>query len=106
MGTSKAKPVRQIYVYSRIFGHIQVYSGIIHVYLGIFRTLCKPDIFRTLPYIEPEAYSGPWYIQNPGMLRAEAYTYDYREIVNSYNGYFLRFSHFCNITLHLLSIME
>ena len=52
----------------------------IQAYLGIFRTLCYPDIFyncgisRTLTYSEPEAYSEPRYIQNPAIFRTLAYS--------------------------------
>ena len=67
------KPFRQISANSRIFQHIQVYSdtfwnnqaysGILQAYSDIFRTLCNPDIFRTL------AYSEPWHIQKSGIFR-------------------------------------
>ena len=46
----------------------------------LFRTLCYPDIFynccisRTLTYSEPEAYSEPWYIQDPAIFRTLAYS--------------------------------
>ena len=42
-----------------MFWHIQAYSG-------IFRTLFKPDIFRT------PAYSEHWHIQHPGIFRTLA----------------------------------
>ena len=62
------------------FRHNQTYPGIIQAYSGIFRTLCYPDIFyncgisRTLTYSEPEAYSEPWYIQDPAIFRTLAYS--------------------------------
>ena len=60
------------------FRHNQAYPGIIQAYSGIFRTLCYPDMFyncgisRTLTYSEPEAYSEPWRIHNPGIFRTSA----------------------------------
>ena len=39
-----------------IFRHDQTYSGIIHTYLRIFRTLCYPEIFKTV--VHPD----PWHI--------------------------------------------
>ena len=62
------------------FRHNQTYPGIIQAYSGIFRTLCYPDIFyncgisRTLTYSEPEAYSEPWHIHNPGIVRNSVYS--------------------------------
>ena len=34
------------------FRHYQAYPGIIQGYLGIFRALCNPGIFRTVVYTE------------------------------------------------------
>ena len=55
------------------FKHNQTYPGIIQVYSGIFKTLCNPDIFRTVVYREPEAYSEPWHIYKPGIFRIPVY---------------------------------
>ena len=62
------------YAYADIYKHIQTYSGIFRNYSSIFRTFCKYEIFRTLPYGEPEVYSEPWYIQSPWILRTQAYS--------------------------------
>ena len=35
------------------FRYNQAYLGLIQVYLGIFKTLCNPGIFRTVVYPEP-----------------------------------------------------
>ena len=35
------------------FRHKQAYPGIIQAYSGIFKTLCNPDIFRSVVYPEP-----------------------------------------------------
>ena len=62
------------------FRHSQTYQGIIQAYSGILKTLCYSDIFcdcgisRTLIYSEPEAYSEPWYIQNPAIFRMLGYS--------------------------------
>ena len=40
------------------FRYNQTYPGIIQAYSGIFRTLCYPDIFKTV------VYPGPWHIQD------------------------------------------
>ena len=56
------------------FRHNQAYLGIIQAYSGIFKTLCNTSIFRTVVYPEPEAYSEPWYIQNPRIFRTLAYS--------------------------------
>ena len=56
------------------FRHSQTYPGIIPAHSGIFKTLCCPDIFKTVVYPEPETYSEPWYIQNPGTFRTLAYS--------------------------------
>ena len=52
-----------------IFTDTQTYSGIFRNYSGIFNTLCKLGIFRTLAYWEPEPYSELWYIQETSILR-------------------------------------
>ena len=86
MGKYKTKTIRadlgiltHIPAYSDISTHIQP-DIIRHAYSGIFRTLCNPDIFRTLANSEPDAYqnlgifrnlaySEPWFVQNPGIFR-------------------------------------
>ena len=35
------------------FRHNQAYPGIIQAYSGTFRTLCDPDMFKTVVYPEP-----------------------------------------------------
>ena len=78
----KQKPFREIILaYLGIFRHVQtkssIFRGIFRNYSGIFWTLCNPgifiilvypklwhiqnhkDIFSTLGYSEPEAYSEP-----------------------------------------------
>ena len=66
----KQQPFRQISGHLDIIRHIEESD--------IFR--CYPDIFyncgisRTLTYSEPEAYSEPWYIQNPAIFRTLAYS--------------------------------
>ena len=50
---------KHIQPYSDIFRHDQAYRGNIQTHSGIFRALCKPEIFRTLVYSEPLAYSKP-----------------------------------------------
>ena len=64
-----------------IFRHIQAYSARHNqAYSAIFRTLCNPDMFRTLANSEPDAYSEPWqiqnhtHIQNLGIFRNLAYS--------------------------------
>ena len=102
----RQKPLRQIFVYSRIFSpiltysgilkHNQIYSGIIQTYSRIFRTLCNPNIFTSLVHskswhIQALAYSEFWciqnaviFIQNPGIFRALSKIYDgaFSKIVN------------------------
>ena len=66
------------------FTHIPAYSDISrHIQpdiIGIFRTLCNPDIFRTLANSELDAYSEPWQIhnqtriQNLGIFKNLAYS--------------------------------
>ena len=50
---------KHIQPYSDIFRHDQAYRGNIQTHSGIFRALCNPEIFRTLVYSEPLAYSKP-----------------------------------------------
>ena len=72
MQKCKTKSFTQVYAYSSTFLHIQAQSGIIQENSGIFRTLCNHGvspwcnrgIFRTLVYLEQEAYLEAWYIQN------------------------------------------
>ena len=105
MGTCKKKG------HSGRFRHIHAYSSILRNYSGIFRTLCKPGIFRTLLHSEIEVYSEPWHIRNQKHIQnsdifktlaySEAETYSepeaysepcetsklkrFAKIVNSYN---------------------
>ena len=81
---------RYINAYYSIFRHIegykQAYSRIIQAHLGILRTLCNSNIFKTLMYLEPEAYLESC---QPSTLEFLA------KIVNGYNYFrnisFLRF---------------
>ena len=50
------------------FRHNQAYPGIIQAYLGIFRTLCYPDIFKTVVCSKPWDVQEGKYIQNPGIF--------------------------------------
>ena len=50
------------------FKHNQTYSGIIQTYSGIFRTLCYPDIFKTVVYPEPWHIQNQKHIQNPSIF--------------------------------------
>ena len=103
------------WAYSNIFRHNQAYPGIIQACSGIFRTLHNPDIFRNLvepriqnlgsvAYSEPDAYSEPWHIQNPGVFRTLAYSepcqtstmQHFAKIVNGYN-YFRNISISCSL---------
>ena len=43
---------RHIQAYSALLTHIHAYWCIVKVYLGLFRTLCNPRVFRTLPYYD------------------------------------------------------
>ena len=49
-------------IQSEGFRHIQAQSGIIQAYIGIFRTLCNPGIFRFEVYAGPETYLQSWHI--------------------------------------------
>ena len=49
------------------FRHIQAYPGIIQAYLGIFKALCNPSIFRIEVYPEPWHVQNQKHIQNPGI---------------------------------------
>ena len=81
-----------------IFTHIRAYSGIFRAYSRIFRTLCNPDIFRTLVYSESEEYSEPWCIQIPDIFKTLAYSEPCQtwsvvvKIVNGYNYFYVSFS--------------
>ena len=77
MGECKTKAIQKNL---GTFRHNQTYPEIIQEYSGIFRTLCYPDIFKTVVYPEPEhiqnlgifitlEYSEPHYIQNAGIFK-------------------------------------
>ena len=70
MNKCKAKAIQTDLGTSR---HNQTYPGIIPAYSGIFRTLCYLDMLKTVVYPEPETYSGPWHIHNPGIFRTPLY---------------------------------
>ena len=80
-----------------IFTHIRVYSVIIRANSRLFRTLCNPDIFRTLVYSEPEEYSKPWCIQISEIFKTLAYSEPCQtwwvlvKIVNGYNYFQVSF---------------
>ena len=48
--------------------HNQTYPGIIQAYSGIFRTLCYPDILKTVVCPEPWHIENQKHIQNPGIF--------------------------------------
>ena len=50
------------------FRHKQAYPGIIHAYSGIFKTLCNPDIFRSVVYPEHLHIQNQKHIQNFGIF--------------------------------------
>ena len=69
-----SRTLPHIRAYSNIFRHNQAYSGIVQAYSGIFRTLCSPDIFRTLVYLDPWHIQNQKHIQNRGAFRTLAYS--------------------------------
>ena len=52
--------------YVHTYSDTQAYSEIIQTYLGIFRTLCKPGIFRTRGIFRYLKYQEFYCIQNAG----------------------------------------
>ena len=48
--------------------HNQTYRGIIQTYSGIFRTLCYPDIFKSVVHPELWHIEKHKHIQNPGIF--------------------------------------
>ena len=50
MGECKTKAIQ---TNIGIFWHSQTYPGTNQAHLGIFTTLCYPDIFKTVVYPEP-----------------------------------------------------
>ena len=54
--------------------HIQTYSVIFTNYSGIFRTLCKAGIIRTLLHSEPCQIENWRHIQNSGIFRTLVYS--------------------------------
>ena len=54
------------------FRHNQTYPGIIQAYSGTFRTLCYPDLFKTVVY--PEYIQNRKHIQNPGIFPTLLYS--------------------------------
>ena len=93
---------RHIQANSALLRNIHTYKCIIKVHLDlfsvIFRALCNPRIFATLPipslaYLEPEAHSKPCetltrHVQNPATVRTV-----YSSIIQLYSGIFITF---CN----------
>ena len=84
------------------FGYNQTHSGIIQAYLGIFRTLCYPDIIKAVVYPKPWhiqnqkhihspriftnlVYSESSFIQNPGIFRTLSHIYF--EALTFFHGY-------------------
>ena len=50
MGECKTKAIQ---INLRTLSHNQTYPGIIQTYSAIFRTLCYPDIFKSVVHPEP-----------------------------------------------------
>ena len=80
MGECNTKTIQ---INFNIFRHNHTYPGIIHPYSGIFRTLCYPDLFKTVvfkilcrtqTYSDPELYSEPQHIHNYGIFRTPLYS--------------------------------
>ena len=56
------------------FRHNQTYPGIIQAYSGIIRTLCYPDMFKTVVYPEPLHVQNLQHIQKPGIFGTLVYS--------------------------------
>ena len=56
------------------FRHNQTYPGTIQAYSGTFRTLCYPDIFKTVVCPETCHFQNQKHIQNPGIFRTLVYS--------------------------------
>ena len=56
------------------FRHNQAYPGIIQAYSGKFRTLCYPEIFKTVVHPEPWHIQNQKHIQNLDIFRMLAYS--------------------------------
>ena len=69
MGNIKQKPFRQIWTYSRIYWHIQIYPDIFSQTTRHIQILANPDIFKTLVYSEPRQIEYQRYIENLGIFR-------------------------------------
>ena len=52
----------------------QTYPGIIQAYSGIFRTMCYPDLIKTVVYPEPLHVQKLQHIQNAGIFRTLLYS--------------------------------
>ena len=77
MGKCKTKVVQaDLNIFTHI-QHITAYSDILRhnqAYSGIFRTLCNPDIFKTMVYLELQDIQNQKHIQNRGIFRTLAYS--------------------------------
>ena len=81
MGKSKTKAIQvdwgiflHVQAYLDISRHIQAYSWIFRNYSGIFWTLCNPNMFRTLVYLESWHIQNQRHIQNPGLSKTLAHS--------------------------------
>ena len=70
---SKCK-IKAIQTDSGTFRDNQTYLGIIPAYVGIFRTLCYPDIFKTVVYLELWHIQKKKHIQNPSIFTTLVYS--------------------------------
>ena len=52
----------------------QTYPGIIQAYSGIFRTMCYPDLIKTVVYPEPLHVQKLQHIQNAGIFTSPVYS--------------------------------
>ena len=60
MGKHNTKPIQTDL---GTFRHNQTFPGNIQAYSGIFRTLCYPDIFKTVVYVLEAATGGVLFLE-------------------------------------------
>ena len=56
------------------FRRNQTYPENIQAHSGVFRTLCYPDIFKTVVYSEPLHIQNQKHMQNPGIFTTLVYS--------------------------------